>query len=159
MPATVVAAGAAAELGRLASLAVHLDRYDHIFVASRHAVPPLVEALSAAGHTPASAPPVTAVGPATTAALIAAAAARSRGDTGRPPPPPSPTSASWPRILAPRAAGGDGHRPPAVPSRVADIAFGIVAAAAAARIAAGRAADRRPAACMLFARQVAASTW
>ena len=108
MPVTSVVAAEPADLARLAACAAQIRTYAHLFVASRHAVPPLGAALSAAPDDPATAPPATAVGPATAAALTAAGfRAIARGDTGE-----SAAAAlaalgiAGSRILAPRARGG-----------------------------------------------------
>jgi uroporphyrinogen-III synthase len=165
MPVTSVAAATPDDLGRLGALAVHVDRYHHVFVASRHAIPPLLAALSAAAHDPRSAPPVSAVGHATTAALLAAGfTARARGDTGE------AAAAALAklgirgnRILAPRAAGGRDEPIALLRAAGAEvddvIAYRVVAAATAApAIAAGKAAlVAGAAACLVFApSQVAA---
>lgn len=106
MPVTSVVPASSEELAALAAAVA--APHDHVFVASRHAVPPLVAALADASRAPADAPPVTAVGQATAAALVAAGfRAIARGDTGE-----AAASAlaalgvAGARVLAPRAAGG-----------------------------------------------------
>jgi uroporphyrinogen-III synthase len=160
MPVTTVVPADPEDLAALHARAAHLDEYAHLFVASRHAVPPLVAALSAHGRAPATAPPATAVGPATAAALGAAGfPARSRGDTG------DDAAAALvalgvagARILMPRARGGRDEpltRLRAAGAAVDDvIAYQLrTAAAAAPDLAAGLAAlsSGRAAACLVFA--------
>ncbi len=163
MPVTVVAAAADADLERL-RVAVS-EPHDHLFVASRHAVPPLVAALAAVGRVPGQAPPVTAVGAATSAALVAAGfTSEARGDTGEAAAAAlAALGVRGRRVLAPRAAGG--RTEPltilrAAGAEVADaIAYRTIAAAhGAAEVAAGKAALLAGAgACLVFApSQVAA---
>ncbi len=166
LPVTAVVAAAPADADRLAAAARGLDRYHRLFVASRHAVPPLRAALAAAGRAPGAAPPVAAVGPATTAALVAAGfVAESLGDTGE-----AAAAALVARgvaghhLLAPRATGG--RDAPLALLRAAGAivdaidAYGTVALAADdPALAAGLAAltAGRAAACLIFApSQVAA---
>jgi len=106
MPVTAVVPASPEELEQLRTAAA--AAHDHVFVASRHAVPPLVAALATVSRTPADAPPVTAVGAATASALQAAGfRATARGDTGE-----AAAAAlvalglSGKRVFAPRAAGG-----------------------------------------------------
>lgn len=163
MPVTAVAPAAPEELEQLRIAAA--APYDHVFVASRHAVPPLVAALAAASRAPADMPPVTAVGAATASTLRAAGfTAFARGDTGE-----AAAAAlvalglNDTRVLAPRAAGGRDE--PLVMLRAAGaevvdaIAYRTLAAAhGAPEIADGkRALLDGAAACLVFApSQVAA---
>lgn len=166
MPVTSVAPAGPDDQARLAAAAAARATYAHLFVASRHAIAPLVAALAAAGGRPADAPPAIAVGPATTAALSAAGfAATSLGDTGD-----AAAAAliargvAGRRILAPRAAGGRDAPLDALRAAGAEVdaivAYRTAAAAAAdPAVAAGRAAlaGGHAAACLVFApSQVAA---
>lgn len=161
-PVTAIAPATTEELGRLHACAGRIAAYHHVFVASRHAVPPLVAALSAAGSEAATAPPVTAVGPATAAALVAAGFdARAEGDTGEAAAAALAPRVRGRRVLAPRAAGGR-DEPLAIlraaGAEVDDVVAYRQVAAGAAEVADGLAALRGgAAACLLFApSQVAA---
>jgi uroporphyrinogen-III synthase len=163
MPVTARVPATPEELAPLrAAVATHLD---YVFVASRHAVPPLVAALAAAGLAPASAPPVTAVGPATTAALQAAGfTAQAGGATGEEAAATlAATDLHGRRVLVPRAAAGRDEPLALLRAAGAEVidavAYRTVAVAAdAPEVAAGRAAlVDGGAVCMLFApSQVAA---
>lgn len=163
MPVTAVVSATGDELAQLR--AVVAAPYDHVFVASRHALSPLVEALASADRVPADAPPVTVVGPATAAAASAAGFdAVARGDTGE-----AAAAAlvalgvGGKRVLAPRAAGGRDEPLAMLRAAGAEVtdatAYRTIAAAPGAlEIAAGkRALLAGPTACLVFApSQVAA---
>lgn len=162
LPLTQVAGADPADLDRLRA-ALRTPR-DHLFVASRHAVPPLAAAVRAAGLAPAEVAPATAVGPATAAALTAAGfTATARGDTGvdaaaalvaavrR-----AGAGPGW-RVLAPRAAAGRDEPLAllrAAGAEVEDLVAyrTVVAVPGSPALAAGRAALAAGAAlCLVFA--------
>ncbi|HUQ01193.1 MAG TPA: uroporphyrinogen-III synthase [Kofleriaceae bacterium] len=157
MPVTTIMPASPQELEHLVAAAA--VPYHHAFVASRHAVSPLVAALAASSNSPGTSPPVTAVGAATAAALTAAGfRAFARGDTGE--------AAAHAlvalglrglRVLAPRAAGGRDEPLDILRTAGADVidavAYRTIAAAQGApEVEAGkRALLEGAAACLVFA--------